>query len=171
LRQAHSESDRSVEYLLRLMRCSVGHRFIPSSIYQTVSEGVFSETHIQPGESLCVRTGGKSVLVSGNHSTRPQDIVVPNNDARIGWQKEEGPAALGGRNPRRFRYLRGPPGRRRKMWVIYPAREAPNAVSRKSSAEHPKLWFSDKGPPTSRARRQLRRRETAKHRAKGRSPR
>src|SRR5215218_10527308 len=40
VRQVHSESDRSVEYLLRLMRCSVGHCFIPSSIYQTVSRRV-----------------------------------------------------------------------------------------------------------------------------------
>jgi hypothetical protein len=35
-----------MEYLLRLMGCGVGHRFIPSSMYQRVSEGFFSETRL-----------------------------------------------------------------------------------------------------------------------------
>jgi hypothetical protein len=68
--------------LLCLMRESVGHRLIPSIIiYQTVSEGRFSETHLQAGASLYVRTGAKRCLGPVMHETLPQDVVGPHKVA------------------------------------------------------------------------------------------
>src|SRR5215203_6469419 len=46
-------------------------------------EGVFSETHIQPGAGLCNRTGAKPAFGTVRHRTLPPHVVVPNKDARI----------------------------------------------------------------------------------------
>jgi hypothetical protein len=52
-------------------------------------------------------------------------------------------------DPRRFLYLRRPPGSKRRVTSTYPAADDPsNAVSCEKAVEHYKSWSSYKPPST-----------------------